>query len=971
MENKKKIVFFVLPNLDSFINEIINRLSQEYDTKRVIVTKFNQIDEEMKWADICWFEWCDQLIIYGSKLEIARDKKIICRLHSYEAFTKNITQVKWQNVDKLIFVSDHIRNIVLSKVNINKEQTIVIPNGVDLDKYIYKKREKGFNIAYVGYINFKKGPMLLLHTFKKIYDKDNRYKLYIAGKFQEERYLLYFHQMIIEMGLQNNVIFSGWQNNINKWLEDKNYIICTSILEGHPVGIMEAMARGIKPIVHNFVGARGIYPKKYVWNTIDDAVNMVISDDYDSYEYREFIVENYSLSMQLKELVNLINNVYDKTNILKVISRKIHEKSNMDHSKSIENLTLLITNYNRGEILRNDLSNGFKFLNQRKLIVDDCSTKGKEIINYLEKNKKDFNIERIVRHKENKGLAGARYSGFSNVSTEYTMILDDDDMIFCMDKEKVSEEIKRLSEDAVMVIPRYIISLYDDGRLQIGYDRMNFNELLAKDVLLNLAYTGEVKAFLAGSISKNKNLFKYNPNDKFIVSEDYMTLNRMLANNLNKKVLVMQELVHVRRISKNNLSKTINSKKLALHLVSHLISCYYCYSNNIIEFNQMINFIKKRANLIQEIYGFGKKFSEIVINFINGKISEKEFAKYFKNLDIYCNESLDELAFELNRIKEINDKKNNQYIIRVKDKTLPKVSVLIPAYNKKKFLKEAIESVLKQDYENLEIIISDDCSTDGTDQMMKEYKKYKKIKYYRNIKNLNAVKNSYRLLHELATGEYVLILSDDDYLVDDNYISKAVKFLLENKNISFVWANCKLLYVDENKFVNTNHNRRKITKGIDYFINYEKGEYNHITSGLTSVFNRKKAIEMNCMAEETFSGDLFLWLKLMLTGDVGFINDHVAVYRIHKNNLSNNLILEYDYSTIKELEKLKNTGLEKGIDPLIMEEWIKFRIFKYVRWSFICHYSNGDVQSAFELLNSISQKYSLVKQWIMQSLNIK
>ena len=41
----------------------------------------------MIWADICWFEWCDELVAYGSKLSIAKEKRIICRLHSYEAFT--------------------------------------------------------------------------------------------------------------------------------------------------------------------------------------------------------------------------------------------------------------------------------------------------------------------------------------------------------------------------------------------------------------------------------------------------------------------------------------------------------------------------------------------------------------------------------------------------------------------------------------------------------------------------------------------------------------------------------------------------------------------------------------------------------------------------------------------------------------------------------------------------------------------
>ncbi|WP_423739025.1 glycosyltransferase [Clostridium botulinum] len=183
MEAKKKIVFFILPGLDNFINDIIEYLSQEYDTKKVIVNHYDQIDEEMKKADICWFEWCDPLVAYGSKLEVAKYKKIICRLHSYEAFTSYIYEVNWGNVDKVIFVAEHIKRFVLSKVFIPEEKVYVIPNGIDLSKQEFKERKKGFNIAYVGYINFKLSYFFKYHIFSlyknilKLSNNPNKTKL--------------------------------------------------------------------------------------------------------------------------------------------------------------------------------------------------------------------------------------------------------------------------------------------------------------------------------------------------------------------------------------------------------------------------------------------------------------------------------------------------------------------------------------------------------------------------------------------------------------------------------------------------------------------------------------------------------------------------------------------------------------------------------------------------------------------------
>ncbi len=308
-KEKKRLVFFVKRGMDSFIGDIINGLSEDYWTRKIIVDKYEQIDKGMEWADICWFEWCDELIIYGSKLSLAIEKKVICRLHSYEAFTDYPKNVNWNYVDKLIFVAQHIKENVLSKISISEDKAIVIYNGIDLDKYTFKKREKGFNIAYVGYINYKKGPMLLLHAFKAIHDFDNRYVLHIAGKFQDERDQLYFNQMTDELQLRNSIKFDGWQTDINKWLEDKNYIICTSLLESQNLSVMQAMTKGIKPLIHNFVGARNVYPSKYIWNTINEAVQNIRNNNYDSEEYRSLIENKYNNSCKMVEIKEVINHV--------------------------------------------------------------------------------------------------------------------------------------------------------------------------------------------------------------------------------------------------------------------------------------------------------------------------------------------------------------------------------------------------------------------------------------------------------------------------------------------------------------------------------------------------------------------------------------------------------------------------------------------------------------------------------------
>lgn len=310
-KNKSKLAIICLPGLESFLGDIINFLRTRCEVKVCYSTNVQEIDTTITWSNIVWLEWANELTINltNHPENILKDKYTICRLHSYEAFEGFAGKINWTNISDLIFVAEHIKNIVIQQVpDLPKlvNNIHIIPNGIDLAKFSFKDRNRGKNIAFVGSLNSKKGPMLLLHAFRELVQRDNGYRLFMAGEVQDGRYPLYFSQMMQEMGLESNIQFDGWTKNINSWLEDKQYIICTSVLEGHPVGLMEAMARGLKPLIHNFVGARGIYPEKFIWNTIPEFVRMAMEDNYDSTEYRSFIESNYSLDKQIESIYTII-----------------------------------------------------------------------------------------------------------------------------------------------------------------------------------------------------------------------------------------------------------------------------------------------------------------------------------------------------------------------------------------------------------------------------------------------------------------------------------------------------------------------------------------------------------------------------------------------------------------------------------------------------------------------------------------
>ncbi|MFZ5975450.1 MAG: glycosyltransferase [Bacillota bacterium] len=351
-ENSIKVAFFVKQGLDEFIGAVIDALNGWFETKKIVVAEQKQIDAGMEWADVCWFEWCDELVIYASRHVRAVEKKIICRLHSYEAFTDYPGQVNWEMVDLLVFVAGHIRDIVTDKNRIDPKKTIVVPNAIDTEEFSFRPRSPGFKIAFAGYINYKKGPMLLLHTFKAIHDTDSRYTLYLAGLFQDERDLLYFKQMIGEWGLGQSVFFDGWQEDLDSWLEDKDYILCTSILESQNISVMQAMAKGIKPLIHNFVGARSIYSHDLIFNTIPEAVAM-LGGAYDSNAYREFIQTRYGREKIADRIRDAVKKVAESGTKLPLVSvvmavynreKYVQEAMKSVLSQSYGNIELIVVN---------------------------------------------------------------------------------------------------------------------------------------------------------------------------------------------------------------------------------------------------------------------------------------------------------------------------------------------------------------------------------------------------------------------------------------------------------------------------------------------------------------------------------------------------------------------------------------------------------------------------------------------------
>lgn len=167
------------------------------------------------------------------------------------------------------------------------------------------------------------------------------------------------------------------------------------------------------------------------------------------------------------------------------------------------------------------------------------------------------------------------------------------------------------------------------------------------------------------------------------------------------------------------------------------------------------------------------------------------------------------------------------------------LTIAIPTYNRKKTLEKTLNSIFNQVVDDVEIIVSDNASTDGTEIYMKKIsKQYPYVKYFKNDINLGSDQN-FKNCMELSSGKFVLILSDDDYLLDNsiNFILNVVK---ANENLSLIFLNSRGFYQSECKYILTNSSLNEnvyiSTSNKDVFLNLIGSRILFLS---TTVYNRK------------------------------------------------------------------------------------------------------------------------------------
>ena len=248
------------------------------------------------------------------------------------------------------------------------------------------------------------------------------------------------------------------------------------------------------------------------------------------------------------------------------------------------------------------------------------------------------------------------------------------------------------------------------------------------------------------------------------------------------------------------------------------------------------------------------------------------------------------------------------------------VSIVIPYYNGEAFIEDTLNSCIHQTYPHIEIIVVDDMSPkEIPESIVEKYSKYP-VRFVKNMQNIRFCPTANRGIN-LAAGEYVIVLGQDDMLLENHVETMLKEF---TSDVGAVY--CGYHLIDEN--------------GVDYATHKNLPERElcmtdlfHHSIHTCGLMIRKSTFWGVGGYPEQFGnfGEWELWIKILERSKIVFCKDTYGLYRRHKNNLTNDFGNLEIYKKVYQFHKrCKKLALRKGEYKLLEKFALQIH---YVKWS--------------------------------------
>lgn len=303
----------------------------------------------------------------------------------------------------------------------------------------------------------------------------------------------------------------------------------------------------------------------------------------------------------------------------------------------------------------------------------------------------------------------------------------------------------------------------------------------------------------------------------------------------------------------------------------------------------------------------------------------------------------------------------------------PLVSICIPTYNSALYLAQTLNSIVAQTYKNIEVIISDNASTDDTPNIIHNYCNQYGWTFYRNEINIGAGNNFNKLI-ELANGEYIVIYHADD-VYDLTIVEKSVQAFQQSDNIGLVGTMGSVINSTNQtlypfKYPSCLESKQGLLKLDDVLNGILSGNNHEILFITPSIMVKKECYRLlgnfEIHGKYKSAGDYEMWLRIANSYQVYIINEQLIQYRIHAGQGSETEIRQN--IDIQDIITVMDDYIQKTSDPQLQRKHSKWRDKLLIRTAL-----KQNAASLYDKSNSTLKqiqefKYILQKE-ILQLLN--
>ena len=283
--------------------EIERRFQAEFSNVRT----YEEAASILQWCDIAWFDGGGDVLVEATRAR--RAGKTVVSLRRSDVCGEWVNDVRWENVDILMQVgSSAVEGTLIEHVPDirNRTRLVVLGMGVDLDRFAFRQRPTGKHLACMGPLSLETNPAFLLQCMQKLHYIDPAYRLSFAGRFESPVLEQYLRHMVETLGLTGVVSFEPRPVDANAWLADKHFIVSGGMGESQAQALLQGMAGGLKPVIHNFPGAESLFPTDCLFNIAEEFCEQITSRPYAPTTYRRFVEQRYPMARQVAQVHGIL-----------------------------------------------------------------------------------------------------------------------------------------------------------------------------------------------------------------------------------------------------------------------------------------------------------------------------------------------------------------------------------------------------------------------------------------------------------------------------------------------------------------------------------------------------------------------------------------------------------------------------------------------------------------------------------------